>query len=339
MATSIKDVARAAGVSTATVSYVLNKRVDKTISLKVRRRVTAAAKKLNYRPHGPAQALASRKTRNIALILHGGTANLSNTFYSEVLEGMAREIMQVNYHLMFGVIKPGYRGEEDMPDIIGTRSVDGVVTMGTQPQRFIKDLYARQMPVAMVDPSYRGVEVPMILVDNRRGADLAVKHLLSLRHRHFAILSGRRKHQGIIERNECYRQALAAGGIKDFVELKQELHYNGGLKGGEKIVDEHPHVTAVLTSNDEMALGAVQAILKKGKRVPEDISVVGFDGISETRTTSPQLTTVYVDKRGLGSMAVRCLLEVIDVRDNSPKVSTAGVNLVVRETTGPARSV
>ena len=334
---SIKDVAKLAKVSTATVSYVLNKRVDKTISPKVKRRVLAAAKKLNYRPHGPAQALASKRTRNIALILHGGTANLSNTFYSEVLEGMAREIMQEQYHLMFGVVDPGYQGEGEMPEIVAARSVDGVLTMGSQPHKFISDLKEAGVPVAMVDPAFRSVAVPMILVDNRRGTQLSVRHLVGLGHKKIGLIFGRGKHESVVERNQCFLDALCEAGLDDQPQTKQELLYGGGYRGGETLLKEYPEITAILASNDEMALGAMQAVMKNGRKVPQDVSIMGFDGISETATNVPQMATVYVDKRELGSLAVRALLDVIDGRQDVPIKQVARVSLEERSTTGPPR--
>ena len=335
-AASIKDVARAAGVSPATVSFVLNKRPDKTISLGVKNRVAEMARRLDYRPHGPARALASKKTRNIALIFYGGLAFLYNVFYTRVIAGMASGLMARQYQLVFDIVPHEYKGKSEMPDIVASRSVDGVVNMGLQSRRFVDDVMAAGLPMVCVDPSDYDLPVPKVTVDNRKGSRLVVEHLVALGHRSVGLLLGELDHDGVRERNQAYLKALREAGVGDPPRVSKDLRYHNymlGYDGAKELLAKKKDTTALIVTNDEMALGAVYAAQEMGRNIPRDLSVVGFDDIEESGTRLPTLSTVNVPRQRMGELGVSMLLDIIEGREVPPR-EVLDVSLEKRASSG-----
>jgi len=230
-----------------------------------------------------------------------------------------------------------YRDDKEMPGMIFTRSVDGVVTMGMQAPRFVRDVAERGMPIVLVDPFDSALPAPQIVIDNRQGAALAVRHIKELGHREVGLLLGDLTHSGVQERNDSYRRELKEAGLACHEQLMDWLGYERGYEGMKQLLSRQPHLTAVLAGNDETALGAIRALEESGRRVPRDISVIGFDNILEAEQRRPALTTINVDKRLMGALAVRKLLRMMEGGEPEPRQEVVAVSFVLRSTTGPPR--
>jgi LacI family transcriptional regulator len=340
---TIKDVAKRAGVSITTVSFVLNKRPGQSISEPVSKRVIAAAQALQYSPRASAVGLAGHRTRNVGIVFHEDPIAISNLFHSHVVEGAVKETIERDYNLLFSYVEGLYRGPQNLPRIIQQRNLDGLVLLHLVSPKMIAELRERKIPVVAIDNEPAVKQLDTIQFDGRGGSSLAAEHLLSLGHERLAYLYGAIERPSIRDRFNGFKDALAGRGIAFDAEKhthQAEFSYRGGYQGGLELLKKHKRVTGICVANDEMAAGTLRAARELGRRVPHDLSVVGFDDITMSQHTSPPLTTVRVDKEGLGRQAIKRLIELIEAKADakskrSPdhKREVLPVELVIREST------
>jgi LacI family transcriptional regulator len=339
---TIKDVAKTAGVSIATVSFVLNKRHGQAISETVANRVCRAAEQLNYRPNASAASLARQHTRNVALVFYREPNMISNGFYSFVIQGAVDTAMQTEYNLLFSYVNDRYRSHADLPKVIREANTEGVLFMREVHPRMIADIQALGLPVVTIDQYPLVKAVDTFEIDNRTGGALAARHLLELGHTRVAMLGAARRRPSIAER--------ATGFL---AELERELEpsrprsrwidcgdYNieGGYSRARELLNGKRQLTALFCANDELATGVLRAAHELGVRVPEELSVVGFDDILMSRFVHPPLTTVRVSKFDLGARGMRRLLELIEGKLNDIRRELVPVELIVRGSTAVARA-
>jgi LacI family transcriptional regulator len=339
---TIKDVAKRAGVSIATVSFVLNKRPGQSISEAVSKRVVAAAAALHYSPRASAVGLAGTRTRNVGIVFHEDPVALSNLFHSHVVEGAVKETIERDYNLLFSYVEGPYRGVQNLPRIIQQRNLDGLVLLHLVSPKMIAELRERKIPVVAIDNEPAVKQLDSVQFDGRGGSGLAVDHLVSLGHERIVYLYGALERPSIRERYHGFKEALGRHGIEfDAAKHTHEaaFSYAGGYQGGLELLRKHKRVTGVCVANDEMAAGMLRAAHEAGRRVPQDLSVVGFDDITMSQHTSPPLTTVRVDKQGLGRRAIIRLLELIEAKPESGKKppeyqrEVLPVELIIRDST------
>ncbi len=337
---TIKDVARRAGVSIATVSFVLNNSPGQVISEPVKKKVMKAAKALNYHPSAIAAGLASRRTGNIAIVFYRSPDLISNQYYSFVLEGAIREAARRGYNLFFSYVDAEYGAAEELPKVVREGNTDGVIFVKQVHPQMVRDIESRAIPVVVIDHFPRTSDVNAIEIDNFRGAEMAAEHLIALGHRRIACLFACGDRPSIQGRLDGYRHAMELAGIplhdRDSLVDCGDLGFEAGLESALHLLSRKRRPTAILCVNDELAAGVLRAAHGAGLSVPSDLSVTGFDNITMSRFTDPPITTVSGDKEELGAHAIRRLVEII-ARKSADKIQEVlPVSLIVRNSTAVA---
>lgn len=345
MAVDIRDVARRSGVSTATVSRALNGRPD--VSERTRARVADVARELGYLPNQPARALVRRRSDTVGLIwdttyvAHAGRV----PFLQDLLIGLKMALADTGYHLMLISPKAADEGAEAFLQIASQHSLDGVVLMGVDQNKIaVTTLIKSGLSVVGFDLPVRGIRSSYVSTDNVAGGALAARYLAGLGHLRIAIISGPDNQLPAVERRDGYLAAMNELGLP--VPAAYVLHGDFFVTSGHArmqellALDERP--TAVFVAGDNMATGAMRAIQEAGLRVPEDISIVGYDDVEIAALVQPALTTIRQDFLAMGTEAVAMLRELIDSRhtsvsfgENGPPPRLLEGQLVVRESSGP----
>ncbi len=331
--TTIRDVAREAGVSVATVSRVLNG--VGPVSATTAERVRQVIARLEYVPHGGARSLTTRRTRVVGVVL----PETYGDFFSEILRGVERVARPAGYHLLISASHSDSAETEAVLRTLHGR-IDGLVLMMPGPgSRGLFRSLPRRVPVVLLNG--RGGGHPTLRVDNRRGARLAVDHLLALGHARVALIAGPEGNADAAERRQGYRDALAAAGLPadPGLELAGDFREESGFAAGRELGRRVPRPTAVFAANDAMAIGALAGLRASGLGVPEDLSLVGFDDIPTARYLKPALTTVRVPLAEVGGRAVERLLLALDAGSPpAPADEVVAPTLSIRESTQPAVS-
>lgn len=323
MSITIKDIAKIAGVSHTTVSRALND--SHLVNDATKTKIKDIAKQYNYIPNVNARSLKLDKTYNIGLFFTSLGAGTSAGFFHKAVIG-ATNIIKDNYKLVI-------RGVEDYQDysLITPKHFDGIllVSQSEEDQDFIRHCQMAKLPIVVVN-RYVG-DHSCILSDDRSGASKVVEYLIDKGHQRIAFIKGKKGFSNTHERYKGYKETLKQHGI----ELDESLMVNGdysltsGYEGMAKLLKQQELPTAVFCSNDEMAVGAMKAIQEKGLRVPEDISVVGYDESEFSRFTTPELTTVrrYIDD--ITAKGMTKLLKVADSTDVDREIRYIESKLIV----------
>ena len=335
---TIKDVAKKAGVSITTVSFVLNKRPDVVISAEVRKRVLQCAKEMEYHPSALAAGLAGKRTHNLGVVFGTGEHGLSNPFYSFVMEGITQTVVERGYNLLFAKLEGAYEGPSSLPKFVREKNCDGVILVGHVETRFVMDLQERRTPLVLLDNFPRMDGVNNVQIDNRRGGMLAAEHLIRLGHRNIYLMTagGKEKRPMIQEREDGFFTTLAQSGIKLPKENILECEGLNFHAAHEKALEFFKRIkknAAMFVVNDEMAAGVLKAAIESGRSVPNDLSVIGFDNILMSFYTVPSLTTVSVAKEHMGRIAAERVLDIVENKDKTVKKELAPVELIGRDST------
>jgi LacI family transcriptional regulator len=326
---TIKDVAREAGFSVATVSRVLNN--SGPVRDETRRRIEEVAGRLHYTPNVAARSLITRKTLTIGVLL----PDLYGEFFSEVIRGIDRAARNGGYHLL---VSGSHNDREEIEAAVHAMHgrVDGLIVMspGLEPRAIVAGL-PRRLPLVLLNCDLEENGFDAVNVDNYGGAREMVHHLLGLGHRRVAIIAGARDNSDARERLRGYRDAITEADADVSVKLLVEGDFTefSGFKAARQLLALSPRPTAIFACNDSMAIGALSALREEGVRVPNEIAVAGFDDIPIARYVSPPLSSVHVPIRRLGVRAVeRLLLAMSDATEKAREVLPT--RLVVRESCG-----
>jgi len=336
---TIHDVARQSGVSITTVSMVLNKG-SRPVSAESRRRVLEAARALNYTPNANARALVSRRTQAIGVVFGTNLTGLTitNPYVSAVLQGVLDAATELEY--VVSLYSTPWRDAERDAAAFRNGRVDGVLifapVLGSD---LVPGLAGLGVPLVVVSAPSGEPGVPWVDIDNRRGVRLAVEHLLALGHTRIAHLMGNIDQANVIERDDAFRAALSGAGVALPAAYRVDGEYNheSGMKNAHCLLSLPEPPTAIFAGNDVLALAALDAARERGLRVPEDLSVVGFDDIPAATLVNPQLTTVRQPLTEIGARAMRRLVETIEGRAPEQMVYVLEPELVVRGTTAAPR--
>lgn len=341
MKTTIKDIASHAGVSIATVSYVINE--TKSISPETKKRVFKAIKSLNYHPSKSARNLVTGKTGNIGFILTDDHFLRTEPFYTKIFLGTEFEARGEGYYIILTSIKSDFGKKDGLPRFILNASIDGLIIAGKVPQNFLDRLSAYKVPTVFVDfvPPTNGY--PLVLIDNIQGGMLATNHLIGLGHRNIGFISTDIEHPSFSDRLNGYRLALeyARIPVRNNVIITSSAFQGrqGGVDLTKRLFSSNKDITAVFAANDAMAIGAIHFLKTRGIKVPEDVSVIGFDGIEADTLLDPPLSTVGVPKIELGAEALKLLVNTLKNKKTLPKKIVVPVELIVRKSTSVCKII
>jgi len=340
---TIKDVAREAGVSVATVSRVHNE--SRLVNAETRRRVREVAARLGYTPHGAARSLITSRTSTIGVLL----PDVYGEFFSEVIRGIDQTAQRHGYHLL---ISSSHDDEREIDAALRSMRgrVDGLIVMSPDMDaRAAVRCLPENFPVVLLNCATNVGNVNAIGIENFEGARAMVRHFVARGHRRIAIIAGAERNFDAAERLRGYRAALREAGIRPRAawEVQGDFGEHSGHRAVGTLLAAHPRPTAVFAANDSMAIGALSALREAGVRVPEDVAVAGFDDIPMARYMSPPLTSVHVDISRLGERATERLLEEVrgsgsrgrrpvprQPRRAAARRETLPTTLVVRESCG-----
>lgn len=329
---TIDDVAQKAGVSTATVSRVINN--TGPVAQKTRMLVLSAIEALNYRPKSAAQVLASKKTNTIGLLLQA----ISGEFFSPMLRGIESAASENGYNLLIYSTQESHPTDPVFPVPLGEHNSDGIlVYVNSLNHNELTRFYQIGFPVVLIHQTPPvGIQIPCVTVENKSGARRIVDHLIDVHHYYrIAFMSGNVDQEDTHWRELGYRESLASHGIKfdpeliasgDFDRQAARIATNNWLKAGVNF-------DAIFAADDEMAIGILNALDQAGIKVPEDIAVVGFDDIYLSRYLTPPLTTVRAPTEQVGREAIQLLIKQIGGQ-RSESVILLPTELVIRQSCG-----
>jgi LacI family repressor for deo operon, udp, cdd, tsx, nupC, and nupG len=333
-AARIQDVAKLADVSTATVSRALA--TPERVSPEARARVLEAIAKTGYVPNPAARTLRSQKTYMVLVVL----PDLSNTFFSKILRGIEETLFEAGYGMIISDLDGSPEKEAHFAAFTAAGRVDGAILLNGhlfgqsregegQPARI-------KIPLVAVCEAIPGADIPQIEIDNRAAAYGMTQHLVSLGHRSIAYVSGPASNILERERFQGFKDGLETAGLPfdPALVLPGDYTIEAGVRAGQDLVARPTRPTAVFCTSDEMAIGLMRTLFSAGLRVPEDISVAGFDDIEFAAVAEPPLTTIHQPRRELGQAAASALIELLQGR-SSPKRIRLETELVIRDSVAP----
>ena len=326
---TIQDIARAANVSKSTVSRVLNGTA--VVNEEKRQAVLAATERLEFRPNVVARSLASGRSMTIGIL----TQNIGSPFYDTVAQGVIAGMAGTGYSQIFVDGQWEQTTESEVIQTLLGRNVDGLVLIGgALPVDELNELKDK-LPTIVVGRKVDGWDDQCIHVDNVDAGLRATRHLLDLGHRDIAFIRGIKDHPDAIDRCTGYTQALTDAGIVSNPDLVIDGDFSGeaGVLAINCLMERELHFTAVFAANDMVAFGARLALYRHGLRVPEDVSVVGFDDQAEAAFATPPLTTMRQPAAEMGSAAAEALIRIINGEDF--EVPPLQIELQARESTAP----
>ena len=309
---NMKDIAKEAGVSVATVSYIVNKRKDQSIAPETIERVQDAITRLGYVPNLSARALVANRSHLFGVVIPqtepGKKFMFANPFYGEFLSSVEYEARMAGYHVLIS----GTNVDQSYLEVAQTRSLDGIIIVGMYPEAYYEDLKRLAIPVILVDSYCEDLAFHTVSIDDRLGGRLATEYLLAKGHRRIGFASGVIKEKGVnYERYLGYREALQQAQVPFDPALVYSgtVGYEYGLQLGEELGKDSHAPTALFASADILAVGLIRGLKKTGKEVPEDLSVIGFDDSWIAENCDPALTTIRQNVSQKGAKAAHLIIE------------------------------
>jgi DNA-binding LacI/PurR family transcriptional regulator len=311
---TIKQVASEAGVSMQTVSRVLNNRPD--VAPETRQRVQEVIDRLNYQPNAIARSLVSSRTRTLGLL----TADFSDYFFTQVIAGAEVEARKHNYFLMLGSTERNPQDEPEYLRLLTERHVEGILFArpSTEPDnRHLAQLLRDGVPVVTTAYYLPEEMLTVVDVDNVDGGRQATRCLLENGHRRVAMITGPFAWRSVKDRARGYVLALEEAGwtVNPGLIMEGDWSYESGYRAMQLLLGREstgPSFTALFAQNDRMAIGAIRALNEAGRRVPHDVSIVGYDDIPGAGYCTPPLTTIRQPMQELGALATRLLIQAIE---------------------------
>jgi DNA-binding LacI/PurR family transcriptional regulator len=331
MALTIRDVAKAAGVSTATVSNVLNK--TGKVGPRTSRQVLLMVKRLGYFPNAHARHLASRDSRTLGIIV----SDIVNPFFPEVIKSFETRARLLGYDAILSDTNYDPRRTREAAERMMEHNVRGVAIMTSEiSSRLIKELERRKIAVTFLDLAPARGYVSKLRIDYFSGIKQIVDYLHGCGHRRIAFIAGRTKLKSNVARLEAYEKCMKELGLQPGPVVHGDLRFEGGLAAGMSLAKLSPRPTAVMAVNDLTAVGVIKGLLQAGCRVPQDISVTGFDNTRLAEYSNPSLTTVDIHRDMLGEMAADALHELSCSTKPQGKEYQIPAELILRDSSGPA---
>lgn len=334
MPVTIRDVAKAAGVSITTVSRALNGYSD--VGEKTRRKVSLVAQELNYRPSAVARSLVMNRTKTIGLLVSELTRDrVGHYFMFQVMYGMHDRLAELGYDLILVSTTTSRQRLVSYLDFCMERRLDGVIVMGIRlDDPYIQEVVDSPLPSVVIDLPLLSERCGYVTTDNVHGAKLAIRHLAGRGHRKIGFVNGYSQAAVSRERKRGYEEGLLQAGLgyDDTLVYESDFTLQGGAEGLRHLVHCHPDLTAVFFASDLMAIGGLQHAREAGIRVPEEMAIVGYDDIELAEFSTPRLTTIRQKRLEMGTRAAEMVVGMM--KDNSvPQGVLLAPELVVRDTT------
>lgn len=328
---NIKQIAAAANVSVATVSRTLQR--PDLVTEKTRQKVQEVIRRLGYTPNAQARTLRTARTKLILALV----PDIGNPFFSEVIRGIEQVAHQNGYSVLLGDTQSSHPREQAYADLIAARQADGLITLLPHIPKIHID---GRLPIVNACEYVNDRTITSVSVDNVLAATAAVNHLLTLGHQRIAFISGPLTSPICVDRQHGYEAALKRAGIRQNPALIAvgDFSVESGIRAVEYFHASKQKFSAIFCSNDEMAIGAINALKTLGVRVPQDVSVVGFDDIRLARYIDPPLTTISQPKNELGREAMTMMIEILEGTEVPTRKRVLTADLVVRGSTARCAS-
>lgn len=341
---NLNDIADRAGVSRSTVSRVVNG--DGYVSDETRQKVQAIIQELGYTPHMGARMLRTQRTNVIGVVIPHTFRNVFAAgdphYFSTLLQGIAVTAQQRDYAPVLWIGYSDEAADSFYRRVCQNRLMDGFIVVASvaTEHRLVSYMFDAGIQFVMIGrPFDYEDQISYVNVDNIQAARQAVQHLLKIGRRRIAILAGEMNNADAIDRMTGYKDMLRSAGVP----LDEQLVGTGlfsrdsGYLGMQELLRRNVRIDGLFAANDVVALGAIQAIQEAGLRVPEDISVIGFDDLPMAKTSDPALTTINQPIAQKGETATSLLLDLIEDAVESPAHVTLSARLVVRDSCGYLR--
>lgn len=326
---NIKDVAKKAGVSISTVSRVINQ--SKPVKAKTKERVLEAIEELGYRPNAIARSLKVKHTQSIGIMV----PDIANQFYPEVVRGIEDVANMYDYTIFLCNTDLDQEKEIQYFAELEEKQVDGLIFMGNLiSEHLAKQISDSEIPVVLIGTQHAGL--PSVTIDNVRAAKDAVGLLIVQGHQRIGVITGKMKDPIMGKaRLEGYREALQEAELPWKSELVVEggYRFKSGYEGARQLIMLEEVPTAIFVASDEMAIGAMRAILEKGLRIPEDVAVIGFDNVDMSGKVYPSLTTVGQPMYEMGAIGMRLLTKYLQGENVAASNVILEYELIQREST------
>ncbi|WP_084884144.1 DNA-binding transcriptional regulator CytR [Vibrio sp. qd031] len=332
---TMKDVADLAGVSTATVSRALMN--PEKVSVSTRKRVEEAIVEAGYAPNSLARNLRRNESKTIVVIV----PDICDTYFSEIIRGIEDAALEQGYLVLLGDASKHKGRENAFVNLVFTKQADGMILLGSDVPFDVSKEEQRNLPPLVMSCEYAPeLELPTVHIDNLTAAYDIVNHLTSIGHRRVAQISGPITSPLSNFRHRGYQQALrrSGGALNDGFTAYGDFSFDSGAQLAKELLSSSLAPTAIFCHNDAMAIGAMQTVKKMGLRIPEDISVVGFDDIQYSAYTDPPLTTVKQPRYEIGRESALMLLARLKGHSGSIPSKILEAKSVIRESTCPPAS-
>lgn len=329
---SIKDVAEKAEVSIATVSRVFNGYSD--VSAKTKMKVLQVAKELNYVPNSAARELSSKKYIKIALIINELEDNRKNSIPIDVLNGVYKASKKSNIDFILLLTTEEEQAKKSLHDYLIDNNANGAIIQGikiTDP--YFSEIQKIDYPIALIDIPFSTKNVFSVSTDNIKAAYDAIEFLIDYGHKHIGMINGRPEAMVSLDREAGYIKCLTDNNLflSDSYIVNGDFNEEIAKEKAKELIQNHPELTAIFVASDLMAMGAIKGLSELGYRIPQDISVIGFDNNLISEYINPSLTTVHQDLSLISETAFNLLVDKI--KDNSESVPANYVDhkIIVRD--------
>jgi LacI family repressor for deo operon, udp, cdd, tsx, nupC, and nupG len=331
---SIKDVARLAGVSIATVSRTLAE--PEKVAEATRKKVQSAIRRSGYVRNELARSFRMQSTQTILVLV----PDIGNPFYSLIIQGLEDVAQKHGYRLLLGDTQNRVERETEYLQSVMQRQVDGVISLGHTLPPLLQFKDGRPVPLVMACEYLHDASVASVAIDNVAAAILATQHLLEFGHRSIAFINGPTQTPLSKDRLRGYREALKGAGIAfdKALVVRGDFSLASGERAAAALLDGGARCSAIFAANDAMGIGAIRTLRARGLVVPRDISVVGFDDIEFAQYVEPPLTTIHQPRREIGRATMARMIAKLGAAGDGPGQVVLDHELVVRGSSGPVRA-
>ena len=329
---TISDIAAAASVSKQTVSRALNSKGE--IKADTRDRILKIADDMGYRPNRLARAMSTNRTMMIGMVI----PDITNPFFPEVARGVHDVAFEKHYNVLLCNTDDESRQEMDTLELLASQGVDGIINFSHKADEEELLAFAESYrPIILVNREITHPHIDTLIVNNYHGTALAIECFVAKGHKTIGMLTNERLSLSLTTRVQGYFETLDKHKLENNHRLIEtgDANLSGGYDAAKRLIARRPDITAIFAYNDVMGLGAIRACLDAGKRVPDDIAIIGFDDIQLAAMNNPSLSSVHVDKYALGREAFgRLHKRIVDPNCDLPPPSV-NMSLVLRESTKP----
>ena len=308
MAATMKDIARRTGLGLATISSYFN---GGNVREKNRIKIEEAIEELHYEVNEVARGLKTNATRTIGVVI----PELNNTFCAEIITGMEDILRNHGYATIVCDCRTDKKLEREAVEFLIRRRVDGIINMPVDEEgNHLKRFQKTGKPIVLIDRKIQGIDCDSVLVDNKKAAEDAVHYFIERGHRNIGIIGGPEEVFTAQERMAGYCKALESAGIpvRESLIWHGDYTIQGGVRGLEELVQNNPEMTAVFVTNYEMTMGAMIGVNELGIRIPEQLSMIGFDNLQFARACNPKLTIVSQPTDGIAREVAKVMLDRLE---------------------------